>query len=52
MNTMLYKNCLPRIGCDERDNLFEGRVLGLCSISFHADTVPALRHECEVAMED
>lgn len=37
----------------ERDNVFAGRILGICSIiSFHGETVTELRAELELAIED
>ena len=53
MNTMYYNGYTARIDFDERDNIFVGRVLGLCAIiSFHGETVVELRHEFEVAIDD
>ena len=38
MNTMTYKGYTARVGYDERDNLFVGRVLGIRNIiSFHGE---------------
>ncbi len=53
MNTMTHKGYTARIEYDERDNLFVGRILGLrAMISFHGDTVDALRGAFEAAVED
>lgn len=53
MNTMNYKGYTARIGFDERDNIFVGRVLGLRTlISFHGETVAELHSEFEAAIED
>ena len=53
MNTMSHKGYTARVEYDERDNVLVGRLLGIrCIISFHADTVSALRQELETAVED
>jgi predicted HicB family RNase H-like nuclease len=53
MNTMNHKGYTARIEFDERDDILVGRVLGLHTmISFHGDTVAALRTEFESAVED
>lgn len=53
MNTMTYKGYTARIEYDERDNIFVGRILGICTIvSFHGETVAQLRAEFELAIKD
>lgn len=53
MNTMSYKGYTARIGYDERDNIFVGRILGVRSIiSFHGQTVSELRSRFEFAIKD
>ena len=53
MNSMSYKGYTARIEFDERDDIFVGRVLGVRDIiSFHADSVVALRAEFVAAVED
>ena len=53
MNTMLHKGYTARIEYDERDHILVGRLLGIrCIISFHADTVSALREEFVKAVDD
>jgi len=53
MNSMHYKGYVARVEFDGRDNIFVGRVLGVRDIiSFHADSVPALRDEFQAAMDD
>jgi predicted HicB family RNase H-like nuclease len=53
MNTMNFKGYTARVEYDERDNILVGRLLGIRSIiSFHADTVAALRSEFEAAVND
>ncbi|MBU0498578.1 MAG: type II toxin-antitoxin system HicB family antitoxin [Gammaproteobacteria bacterium] len=53
MNTMTYKGYTARIEFDDRDNILVGRLLGIRDIiSFHADSVPALREAFEEAVED
>ena len=53
MNTMSHKGYTARIEYDERDDIFVGRLLGIRSIiSFHGQTVRALRKEFETAVED
>jgi len=53
MNSMHYKGYAARVEFDGRDNIFVGRVLGVRDIiSFHADSVTALRAEFQAAMED
>ena len=53
MNTMLHKGFTARIEYDERDHILVGRLLGIrCIISFHADTVSALREEFVKAVDD
>lgn len=53
MNTMSHKGYTARVGYDERDDIFVGRVLGLRSIiSFHGKTVAELRREFAAAVKD
>ena len=53
MNTMSHKGYTARVEYDERDNILVGRLLGIRSIiSFHAETVSALRRKFERAVED
>ena len=53
MNTMSYKGYSARIEFDERDNIFVGRILGIeAVISFHGETVTALRADFEGAVDD
>jgi len=53
MNTMTYKSYIARVAFDERDQLFTGRVLGVRDIiSFHGETVAALRADFEAAVDD
>jgi len=53
MNTMLHKGFTARIEYDERDHILVGRLLGIrCVISFHADTVSALREAFVKAVDD
>ena len=53
MNTMTYKGYTARIEFDERDSVFVGRVLSVCTIiSFHGETVAELRTEFEAAITD
>lgn len=53
MNTMTYKGFTARVEFDERDNIFVGRILGICNIiSFHGETVTELRAEFEHAIND
>ena len=53
MNTMFHKGFTARIEYDERDHILVGRLLGIrCIISFHADTVSALREEFVKAVDD
>lgn len=52
MNTMKYKGYTARIEFDDRDNLLVGRVLGVRAIiGFHGETVEALRHDFESAID-
>jgi len=53
MNTMSYKGYTARVEYDERDNILVGRLLGIRSIiSFHANSVAALRREFKQAVDD
>jgi predicted HicB family RNase H-like nuclease len=53
MNTMKHKGYVARIEYDDRDDIFVGRVLGLRAIvSFHGETVSALRRNFRAAIED
>jgi len=50
---MTYKSYIARVAFDERDQLFTGRVLGVRDIiSFHGETVAALRADFEAAVDD
>jgi len=52
-NTMIYKGYIARIEFDDRDGIFVGRLLGMRDIiSFHATTVPKLRKEMAIAVND
>jgi predicted HicB family RNase H-like nuclease len=53
MNTMTYKGYTARLGYDERDHIFMGRILGIRHIiSFNGETVAQLRAEFELAIKD
>ena len=53
MNTMGYKGWTARIAFDDRSNILVGQVAGITDIvSFHADTVAALRLAFEEAVDD
>jgi predicted HicB family RNase H-like nuclease len=53
MNTMGYKGQTARIEFDDRSNILVGQVAGIKYIvSFHADTVAALRLAFEEAVDD
>jgi len=53
MTTMKRRGDTARIGFDERDNMFVGRVLGpRTMISFHGETVKALRKQLDVALDE
>jgi predicted HicB family RNase H-like nuclease len=53
MNAMSHKSYTARIDFDERDNIFVGRVLGLCTMmSFHGETVAELRAALETAGDE
>lgn len=52
MSTMTYKGFVARIEYDERDEIFVGHVLGVRdAISFHGNTVPALRQDFHNAVD-
>jgi predicted HicB family RNase H-like nuclease len=53
MNTMKHRGYTARIEFDERDRIFVVRVLGLRTmISFHGETVKALRKQLAVALDE
>ena len=53
MNSMTYNGYTARIEFDERDNLFVGRLLGICDVvGFHADNVADLRAAFTEAVDD
>jgi predicted HicB family RNase H-like nuclease len=53
LNTLSYKGYTARIDFDARDDIFIGRILGVRDIiSFHSQTVPGLRREFEIAVDD
>jgi predicted HicB family RNase H-like nuclease len=53
MSTMNCKGQTARIEFDARDNIFVGRLIGIADVvSFHADTVAALRAAFEHAVTD
>ncbi len=51
-NTMSDKGYIARVGCDPRDEIFVGRVLGIedC-ITFHGATVGSLRRDFRAARD-
>ena len=52
-NTMTYKGYSARIEYDDEDGIFIGRLAGIRDgVSFHADTVEALRDAFHEAVED
>ena len=52
MNVLTHKGYSARIDFDPRDGIFVGRVLGIPEqISFHAETVGALKREMKSAVE-
>jgi predicted HicB family RNase H-like nuclease len=52
-NTMTYKGYSARIEYDDEDGMFTGRLAGISDgVSFHADTVEALRDALHEAVED
>ena len=53
MNTMTYKGCSARIGYDDEDGIFVGRIAGIRDgVGFHADNVQALQEAFHEAVED
>ncbi len=53
LSTMNYKGQTARIEFDDRDNILVGRLIGIDDlVSFHADSVAALRAAFEEAVED
>ncbi|MDR2012658.1 MAG: type II toxin-antitoxin system HicB family antitoxin [Rhodanobacter sp.] len=53
MNKMTYKGYAARIGYDDRDSIFVGRVLGIDDIiGFHAESVSKLRRAFKEAIDD
>ena len=52
-NTMTYKGCAARIGYDDDDGIFTGRIAGIRDgVGFHADSVDGLRQAFHEAVED
>ena len=52
-NTMTYKGYSARIGYDDGDGVFTGRIAGIRDgVGFHANTVDALREAFHEAVED
>ncbi len=52
-NTMNYKGYSARIGYDDDDAIFTGRIAGIRDgVGFHADTVEGLRKAFHEAVED
>ncbi len=52
-NTMTYRSYSARIGYDDEDGIFIGRIAGIRDgASFHADNVEALREAFHEAVED
>ena len=52
-NTMTYKGYSARIGYDDDDRIFIGRIAGIRDgVGFHADSVDALREAFREAVED
>jgi predicted HicB family RNase H-like nuclease len=51
--TMSYKGYAARIGYDDEDGIFTGRIAGIRdAVGFHADTVAGLREAFQEAVED
>jgi predicted HicB family RNase H-like nuclease len=51
--TMSYKGYAARIGYDDEDGIFTGRIAGIRdTVGFHADTVAGLREAFHEAVED
>ena len=52
-NTMTYKGYSARIGYDDEDGIFNGRIAGIRDgVGFHADNVKALRDAFREAVDD
>ena len=52
-NTMTYKGYAARIGYDDDDGIFTGRIAGIRDgVGFHADSVDGLRQAFHEAVED
>lgn len=52
-NTMTYKGYSARIGYDDEDGIFTGRIAGIRDgVGFHADNVKALRDAFHEAVDD
>ena len=52
-NAMTYKGYTARIGYDDEDGIFTGRIAGIQDgVGFHADTVQDLRRAFHEAVED
>ena len=52
-STMTYKGYSARIGYDDEDRVFHGRIAGIRDgVGFHADNVDALRAAFREAVED
>ena len=53
MNTMTCKGCSARIGYDDEDRIFVGRIAGIRDgVGFHADNVQAPQEAFHEAVED
>lgn len=52
MKIMKYRGYTARVGFDDRDNIFVGRVLGIQAIiGFHGDTVDQLQSDFHNAID-
>ena len=52
-NTMTYRGYSARIGYDDEDGIFTGRIAGIRDgVGFHADNVNALREAFHEAVDD
>ena len=53
MNAMHHKNYSARIGFDDEDEVFVGRIAGISdTVTFHATSVDELRSAFHVAVDD
>ena len=53
MHTMTYKGYSARMGYDDEDGIFVGRIAGIRDgVGFHADNVQALQEAFHEAVED